>query len=72
MTVSVKTDPSPVLGTPQILFKGDEKGLSLRQRNYDLTPDGQHVITVKLLEKAVGRDQIIVVTNWISEFEKAR
>jgi Tol biopolymer transport system component len=72
MSVSVKTDPTPILGTPQILFKADEKGVSVRQRAYDLTPDGKHFITVKPLEKPLGRDQIVVVTNWHSEFDKAQ
>ena len=70
MAVTVKTDPSPMLGTPQILFQAGEKGLIVRQRAFDITPDGRHFITVKQLEKETGRDQIVVVTNWFSEFEK--
>ena len=72
MSVTVKTDSAPVLGTPQPLFNAEEKGLSVRPRAYDLMPDGRHIVAVKKLEKDTGRNQIVVVTNWFSEFEKTQ
>jgi len=68
MAVPVESGAAPVLGTPVRLFEAGEKGLSLRPRSYDVSPDGQRFITVKRLEKETGRDQLIVITNWFSEF----
>ncbi len=68
MAVPVESGAAPVLGTPVRLFEAGEKGLSLRPRSYDVSPDGQRFITVKRLEKETGRDQLIVITNWFAEF----
>ncbi len=70
MSVSVTTTPSLTLSTPQLLFDGDEKGLSLRARAYDFSPDGQRILTVKNLESGVDRKNLIVTTNWFQPFEQ--
>ena len=70
MSVSVSTVPALTLSTPKLLFTTDDKGLSVRPRAFDISPDGRRILTVKNLETAADRKHLIVTTNWFQEFEQ--
>jgi serine/threonine-protein kinase len=69
MAVSLSTVPSVTLSTPKLLFAADEKGLSVRPRAFDMSPDGRRILTVKNLESGSNRKHLIVTTNWLAQFE---
>jgi hypothetical protein len=68
MAVPVKTSPALELGTPVELFDALKKGLSVRARTYDLSPDGKRILIVKPVEGGAQRKSILVTTHWLFEF----
>ena len=58
----VFTRPSPECSSRDIIVA--DKG---RQRNYDVTPDGQRFVMVKPREQELAATQINVVLNWFED-----
>jgi eukaryotic-like serine/threonine-protein kinase len=68
VSVPVKTTPALQLGTPVELFDAIKKGLSVRPRSYDISPDGKRLLVIKPVDGATQRKAILVTTHWLSEF----
>ena len=69
--VEAQTDPSVVLGTPEILFDDDNSGIIL-WRGYDVASDGERFVVIhREGEEEVTRG-ITVVENWYAEFKDRR
>jgi len=68
MAVSVDLDSSPRLGSPEVLFDSRALGLDLWPGSYDADTTGSRFLTVKNLDQDESKDQIVVVTNWFSDF----
>jgi hypothetical protein len=67
--VSVAAESAPV-GPAQILFENAGLATSQSYPQYDVSADGNRILTVDVLEEAPARC-IRVVQNWISEFRSA-
>ena len=74
MVVSVKTEPSFSLGTPKILFRSANLGLTSSSGTpYDIYPDGKRFLMIKppgappLTE---GPRKINIVLNWFEELKQ--
>ncbi|MEE8625732.1 MAG: hypothetical protein V3T19_10365, partial [Acidiferrobacterales bacterium] len=63
------TDPSFAAGNPEVVFEGQYFGAG-GGRSYDVSPDGERFLMVKLLEGAPAMSQIIVVQNWLEELKR--
>jgi serine/threonine protein kinase len=77
MVVSVQTEPSPILGTPKILFESTYLGLtSTSGTPYDIHPDGKRFLMIKPPASADSEStaetprKIIIVTNWFEELKQ--
>jgi serine/threonine-protein kinase len=71
LSVSVVTDPSLVIGPPQVVFQGTYHNIAgggSPRAQYDVTRDGQRFF---MLERdATARHQIVVVEHWLEEVER--
>ena len=69
MVVAVETGPTFTLGTSEILFEssGYFQG---RNRAYDIAPDGQRFLMIKLRDVSQVSSQINIVVNWTEELER--
>jgi Tol biopolymer transport system component len=67
MMVEVTTQPIFHADEPRILFEGHYVNDKARQRNYDVTPDGQRFVMVKPSEQELAATQINVVLNWFED-----
>jgi len=66
MSVAVTTAPTLTLGTPQRLFSvAGYRGARNRQQ-YDVTPDGQRFLMIKLLETGTP-PEAVYVEQWFTE-----
>ena len=69
MAVSVETEPTFKLGTPQTLFTGP-------YTNWDISPDGERFLMLKRVGAEGDESQtenprkIILVTNWFEELKE--
>jgi len=72
MAVSVKTEPSLTLGTPEELFSVDRTRVRLRPRRFDVAPDRQRLMAVQSLEDDSDQASIQVILNWSAEFAAGR
>lgn len=76
MVAPVRTQPDLTVGTPQMVFPGDQVGARLfkpvqpqgspYEYMYDVSPDAQHFVVVQDEQET---ETITVVENWIREFE---
>ena len=72
MVVSAQTSPSFSAGRPEVLFNGPYL-LSGEGRNYDISPDGQHFLMIKMEGVAADPEaaaEIVVVQNWFEELKR--
>ena len=67
MSVSVETQPTFKSGTPRMLFRG---GAYLPAGNYDVAPDGQHLLLIREKEAPAISKQLAVVTHWPEELKR--
>jgi serine/threonine-protein kinase len=66
MSVAVTSTPTLTLGTPQVLFSvAGYRGARNRQQ-YDVTPDGQRFLMIKLLEDGTP-PEAVYVEHWFTE-----
>ena len=72
LSVPVEMAESFVFGSPVELFSG-EYAPSLGGRNYDVSPDGQRFLMLKVVAapgEAPPPARFIIVENWLSELER--
>jgi hypothetical protein len=62
MVADVSADPELTIGKPRVLFRGSFA--SIQGKNYDVTPNGQRFLMVRVDEPAPPR-QISVALNWM-------
>ena len=77
MVVSVETEPSLSLGTPKILFRSTNVGLTESSGTpYDIHMDGKRFLVIKSPAGADGaatitsRRRITIVVNWFEELKQ--
>ena len=73
MIVRIETEPAFTHGSPQVLFTGSY--FRSRNRNYDISPDGQRFLMLKEVEQteetsAPTQDALIIVLNWFEELKR--
>jgi serine/threonine-protein kinase len=66
MVVPIETEPTFTAGTPEVLFTGDY--FVARNRNYDISPDGQRFLMLRRPETQ-PLTQLHVVFNWFEELK---
>ena len=71
MSVSIRTTPTFVAGTPEALFESVDL-TSAWGRNYDVAPDGQRFLMAVNAEPMTNRApaQMIFVQNWFEELKR--
>ncbi|MDX2207837.1 MAG: protein kinase [Gemmatimonadales bacterium] len=68
MSVAVTSTPTLTLGTPQVLFSvAGYRGARNRQQ-YDVTPDGQRFLMIKLLQDTTP-SEAVYVEHWLTELQ---
>ena len=71
MGVTVETEPTFSVGIPEIRVDGDYVYAAGQGRNWDISPDGQRFLMLKLADQSGTEDttppQITVVLNWFEE-----
>jgi eukaryotic-like serine/threonine-protein kinase len=71
VSVEIATQPSFSAGKPRMLFEGPYMPTPLTAPNYDVSPDGQRFLMLKLTEQAqAAPTQINVVLNWFEELKQ--
>jgi len=70
MVVDVATQSGFHAAKPRMLFEGHYVADKGRQRNYDVTPDGQRFVMVKPSEQESAATQINVVLNWFEDLKR--
>lgn len=66
MVIEIETTPQLLYGPPRKLFDGSDQGVEL-VRGFDLHPDGNRILAVR--EISPGGSEIVIVQNWLGEFE---
>jgi len=69
MAVPVQTEPSFVVGNPEVVFEGNYL-MAQGGPNYDVSLNGERFLMIKPLENASEAPEIIVVQNWFEELER--
>jgi hypothetical protein len=70
MVVDIKTEPTFTAGSPVVLFTG-RYTIFGGFVNYDISPDGQRFLMIKVVEEEEGpQGQINVVLNWFEELKR--
>ncbi|MGE5362031.1 MAG: protein kinase domain-containing protein [Bacteroidales bacterium] len=64
MVAEVSTSPELTVGKPRVLFRG--AFANIQGKNYDVTPDGQRFLMVRVEEPAPPRE-IAVALNWMGD-----
>ena len=71
MKVTISTEPTLTVGTPERLFDGDYLAATGTTRPWDLTPDGQRFVIIKADPvSAQNSPEITVVLNWFEELKR--
>ena len=68
MVVDITTEPTFRAGAPRLLFEGNFELSSGTLPFYDISPDGQRFVMIKLEQQE--RAQINVVQNWFEELKR--
>ena len=73
MIVRIETEPVFTYETPEVLFTGSY--FRSRNRNYDISPDGQRFLMLKEVEQteeasATTQNALIIVQNWFEELKR--
>jgi len=67
MAVEVSTEPIFTAGTPKVLFEGEYRFYGPRAV-YDVTPDGQKFLMIKIGNQQVS--ELNVIQNWFEEIKR--
>jgi Tol biopolymer transport system component len=71
MAVAVEKGPTLSFGTPKMLFKNTNLGLTITSGSpWDIHPDGKRFLMMKPTGAAAPRPKIIIVTNWDEELKQ--
>jgi len=69
--VDISTDPTFAVGNPTLLFEGSYVGGPGSGRDYDVTPDGQRFLMVRVKGgEQAAPTQMDVVLNWFEELKR--
>ena len=71
--VAAELGPGPGIGVQNrtTLFPGDDHYLSPGSAQYDVHPDGDHFLVVRVLEaQEAAPEEMVVVVNWFREMEE--
>ena len=66
MSVAVETQPTFKAGTQRLLF---EDGSYVGRNDYDVAPDGEHLMMIKEKEAPLNSKQLNVVLHWSDELK---
>ena len=67
LAVEITTEPSLMVGTPEILFEGPYLLSSVFGRNYDVTRDGQRFLMIQPPDPSESTARLNAVVNWLQE-----
>jgi serine/threonine-protein kinase len=68
MSVPVEIQPTFKAGTPRMLFQGGGYlGAYLGLGNYDVAPDGQHLLMIKEKEAPATSGEVAIIVHWTDE-----
>jgi serine/threonine-protein kinase len=71
MSVPVEIQPAFKAGTPRILFQGSGYIVGLLGLgNYDVAPDGQHLLMIKEKEAPSTSKEVAIIVNWADELKR--
>jgi serine/threonine-protein kinase len=70
MRIAVETTPSLVVGKPELLFEGQYLASADGPANYDVTPDDQRFVLVKLAPDELASRSIHIVQNFFEELTR--
>ena len=71
MAVEVATEPTFSAGSPSLLFEGTFQTSVMSSAAYDVAPDGQRFLMIKVGgEQEEAATQINVVLNWFEELKR--
>jgi hypothetical protein len=76
MAVAMETRPTPRFGTPKMLFKNTNLGLTIAPGTpWHIHPDGKRFLMMEPPETASANEKgpkrrIIIVTNWVEELKQ--
>ncbi len=70
MAVDIQTQPTFSAGKPRLLFEISPSLLTFSLGAFDVTPDGQRFLMVKLSEQELPATQLTVVLNWFEELKR--
>jgi eukaryotic-like serine/threonine-protein kinase len=70
MAVPIVTDPGFSVGKPKLLFEAPYASVAVRVPNYDVSPDGQRFLMIKVSEPTKPPTQINVIANWFEELKR--
>ncbi len=73
MAVDITTGPTFRAGSPRLLFEGSYESGVIGTALYDVTPDGQRFLMLKVgggLDETAEATSIIVVLNWFEELKR--
>ncbi len=71
MVADIRTDGSFSASKPRLLFKSNEFAIGGPARAWDISPDGQRFLMVKLDErKPQPVTELILVQNWFEELRR--
>ena len=71
MVVGVQSEPAFTSGRPQLVFEVPYLTNQFGTSNYDISPDGQRFLMIKVPEEEERQQgQINVVQNWFEELKR--
>ncbi len=69
----IETEPTFVAGAPEVLFEGPYLLGSHTGREYDISPDGERFLVLKIEGERQGptaEKTMVVVENWFEELKR--
>jgi Tol biopolymer transport system component len=70
LSVAVQTQPTFVAATPRLLLEGRYERPAGPMPNYDISPDGRRILTVRGSTPENATSQILVVLNWFDDLRR--
>ena len=70
MAVDIQVQPTFSSGKPRLLFETSASIFTHTQGAFDVTPDGQRFLMIKLSDQELPATQLTVVLNWFSELKR--
>ncbi|KPK77292.1 MAG: hypothetical protein AMJ89_02625, partial [candidate division Zixibacteria bacterium SM23_73] len=70
MSVSFDTDPELTIGQPELLFEGEYRTPLAFGRGYDIAPDGNRFLMIKLASMPPAPTKFNIIINWFEELKR--